>query len=458
MKQTFQRLSLKQKWAAVSALVIFISYALMCTVVYISLNTWLGHQEEREAKRTMDDLLALIDEQGARLTIQDFQENSGLMNSIVDRNQTAYILNTQGTTVVQINNAAPVYNDYDTRFITTDEAYILNQPMQLGPFLGVLQVIHPLDAFQNLMRYILIAMIIAGFAALLLSAVIGYQLANYLMKPIEALSTEMTKVKDNGFTERAHLPYSANDELGNLLNVYDAMMAQLEDSFTQQQRFVSDASHELRTPLQAVEGHLALVQRWGKHDEQVLEESIETSLKETRRMKKMIDELLQLARRQQFDKHGHANVFQTVMSIEASLQALYAEARIINECDDNVQVNVPESTLHHILKNIIENGIKYSGEQPTIYIRTTITETTCKIEIEDNGSGIAEEHLPHIFERFYRIDEARSREVEGTGLGLAIVKMMVEKHNGNIFVKSILGVGTVFIVEFDLFKVVNPLN
>lgn len=452
-----QKRSLKQKWAAVTALVIFISYALMCTVVYVALQSWLSNEEEREVRRTVDDLLVMFESQQGRLTIDDFQQNTGLMNSIVDRNETAYIIALDGEAVVQINNAAPMYDNYRQSFIETADAYVLNTPIQLGPFVGVLQVIHPLAAFQSLMRYILVAMLIAGCAALLLSAVVGYQLANYFMRPIEALRHEMINVKEHGFTERAHVRYTTDDEIGTLLTVYDAMMEQLEQSFEQQKRFVSDASHELRTPIQALEGHLSLIQRWGKHDEAVLEESIETSLMETRRMKKMIEELLQLARREQLGE-GHANVYDVVSAVAQQTTHVCETLVLHNQCERHVHVNVPDSVLHHIVKNIVENAVKYSGEQPVVYVRTIVEEATCRIEIEDNGFGIAEAHLPHIFERFYRVDEARSRQQDGTGLGLSIVKALVHKYNGDIFVKSVVGVGTVFIVEFELFHVEKTVN
>lgn len=359
--------SLKEKWTAVTSLVIFVSYALMCTVVYIALHAWLSNEEEREARRTMDDLVAMFETQQGRLTIEDFQQNNGLMNAIVDRNETAYILTTSGEAIVQINNAAPVYPRMNVSFIEADNAYIFNTPVQIGLFQGVLQVIHPLDAFTELMRYIFVAMLIAGVAALLLSALIGYQLANYFMRPIEALSQEMTRVKEHGFTERTHVAYATNDEIGNLLNVYDAMMEQLEQSFEQQKRFVSDASHELRTPIQALEGHLSLIQRWGKHDEAVLEESIETSLIETRRMKKMIEELLQLARRERLDG-GHANVYDVVEAVALQMQYVAPQLTLHNQAEQDVHVNVPDSVLHHIIKNIVENAVKYSDDLSLIHI------------------------------------------------------------------------------------------
>lgn len=448
--------SLKEKWTAVTSLVIFVSYALMCTVVYIALHTWLSNEEEREARRTMDDLVAMFETQQGRLTIEDFQQNNGLMNAIVDRNETAYILTTSGEAIVQINNAAPIYPRMNAAFIEADNAYIFNTPVQIGLFQGVLQVIHPLDAFTELMRYIFVAMLIAGFAALLLSALVGYQLANYFMRPIEALSQEMKRVKEHGFTERTHVSYATNDEIGTLLNVYDAMMEQLEKSFEQQKRFVSDASHELRTPIQALEGHLSLIQRWGKHDEAVLEESIETSLTETRRMKRMIEELLQLARRERLDG-GHANVYDVVEAVALQMQYVAPQLTLHNQAKQDVQVNVPDSVLHHIIKNIVENAVKYSDEPPIVYVRTIINER-CRIEIEDNGQGMDAQHLPHVFDRFYRIDAARTRQTDGTGLGLAIVKALVESYNGDVFVKSVIGVGTVFIVEFDLFHVEKTLN
>lgn len=122
-----------------------------------------------------------------------------------------------------------------------------------------------------------------------------------------------------------------------------------------------------------------------------------------------------------------------------------------------MHVNVPDSVLHHIIKNIVENAVKYSDDKPIVYVRTIVNDR-CRIEIEDNGQGIDAQHLPHVFDRFYRIDAARTRQTDGTGLGLSIVKTLVESYNGDVFVKSVVGVGTVFIVEFDLFHVEKSLN
>ena len=148
--------------------------------------------------------------------------------------------------------------------IDKKNVFVINQRIQLGFFHGYIQVIHPLSKFESLMHYLLTTMLIAGIGALLLSASIGYYLANYLTKPLHALRASMKTVMDKGFNEPIQLSYSSHDEIGDLLKMYNAMMNELQISFTKQQQFVADASHELRTPIQAIEGHLSLLKRWGR--------------------------------------------------------------------------------------------------------------------------------------------------------------------------------------------------
>ncbi len=290
-----------------SSSVIFISYTIICIVVYVFLHTWLLHEEESKAIRTSKDISSFLEAQGPNITIQQIQQNTGLLESIVDRDQTVRMFNGDGIEILRINNtsaAAPLNVIQEILEMTIDkqDALVINEPIQLGFFQGYTQVIHPLTSFQSLMHYLLTAMLIAGLGALIVSGSIGYYLANYLMKPLHALRASMKTVMDQGFKEPIQLTYTSHDEIGDLLKMYNAMMNELQISFTQQQQFVADASHELRTPIQAIEGHLSLLKRWGKHDPAILEESIETSLTEIARMRKMIEELLELARREEKDE------------------------------------------------------------------------------------------------------------------------------------------------------------
>ncbi|WP_068984177.1 MULTISPECIES: sensor histidine kinase [Lysinibacillus] len=447
---------LQRKWMLTSSAVIFFSYTIICIVVYISLHTWLLHDEESKIKRTSDDLVSFLESQGPNLTIQQIQQNTGLLNSIVDRDQTVRVFNLDGVEILRINNAsqaAPITSMQEIMEVTIDneDAFVINVPIQLGFFQGYIQIIHPLTGFQSLMHYLLTAMLIAGLGALLLSASIGYYLANYLMQPLHALRSSMKTVMDKGFNEPIQLTYTSHDEIGDLLKMYNAMMDELQISFTKQQQFVADASHELRTPIQAIEGHLSLLKRWGKDDPEILEESIDTSLTEIARMRKMIEELLELARREEKDDTSEADAVTVITGVIEEIQYLHPEARITLSKNEEIgHLFITENALSQIVRNIIENAIRYCEIIPEIQISLSASDKEALLKIEDNGIGIAEENIPFIFDRFYRVDEARNRQIGGTGLGLSITKMLLEKYNGTVEVKSEKNVGTVFFLKFPL--------
>ncbi|MFC9540153.1 ATP-binding protein [Lysinibacillus sp. NPDC056959] len=448
--------SLQRKWMLTSSAVIFFSYTIICIVVYISLHTWLSNDEVSKIKRTSDDLVYFLESQGPNLTIQEIKQNKGLRDSIADRNQTIRIFNSYGVPIFGINDtfqAAPLSSMRETIEMTIDkkDVIVINEPIQLGFFQGYIQVIHPLSKFQSLMHYLLTTMLIAGIGALLLSASIGYYLANYLMKPLWALRSSMKTVMDKGFNEPIQLTYTSHDEIGDLLKMYNAMMNELQISFAQQQQFVADASHELRTPIQAIEGHLSLLKRWGKDDPEILEESIDTSLTEIARMRKMIEELLELARREEKDSDSEADAVAVIEAVIEETRLLHPKARITLSKEEEIgRIFITENALSQIVRNIIENAIRYCEIVPEIQISLAVSEKEVLFRVEDNGIGIAEENIPFIFDRFYRVDEARNRQIGGTGLGLSITKMLLEKYNGSVEVKSRKNVGTVFLMKFPL--------
>ncbi|MFB7157848.1 ATP-binding protein [Lysinibacillus sp. NPDC056232] len=448
--------SLQRKWMLTSSAVIFFSYTIICIVVYISLHTWLSNDEASKIKRTSDDLVYFLESQGPNLTIQEIKQNKGLIDSIADRDQTIRMFNSDSVQILRINNtsqAAPLTSMGEIVDMTIDkkDVFVINEPIQLGFFQGYIQVIHPLSKFQSLMHYLLTTMLIAGLGALLLSASIGYYLANYLMKPLRALRSSMKTVMDKGFNEPIQLTYTSHDEIGDLLKMYNAMMNELQISFAQQQQFVADASHELRTPIQAIEGHLSLLKRWGKDDPEILEESIDTSLTEIARMRKMIEELLELARREEKDIDSEADAVAVLEAVIEETRLLHPEARITLSKDEEIgRIFITENALSQIVRNIIENAIRYCEIIPEIQISLAVSGKEVLFRIEDNGIGIAEENIPFIFDRFYRVDEARNRQIGGTGLGLSITKMLLEKYNSSVEVKSDKNVGTVFLMKFPL--------
>jgi len=448
--------SLQKKWMLTSSSVIFISFTIICVVVYLSLHTWLLNDEESKVNRTSKDIISFLESQGPTITIQQIQHNTGLLKSIADRDETVRIFNADGVDILRINDtsaAAPLNSLQEIFEMTIDkqDVLVINEPIRMGFFQGYIQVIHPLTSFQSLMRYLLTAMLIAGLGALVLSGSIGYYLANYLMKPLHELRASMKTVMDQGFNEPIQLSYTSHDEIGDLLKMYNAMMNELQISFTQQQQFVADASHELRTPIQAIEGHLSLLKRWGKNDPAILEESIDTSLTEIARMRKMIEELLELARREEKDEMSEANALAVIETVIDEMELVHPKARIMLSKNDEIgPLFITENALSQIIRNIIENAIRYCEKIPEIQISISVAGNYACLEITDNGIGIAQDNIPFIFDRFYRVDEARNRKIGGTGLGLSISKMLLEKYNATVEVKSEVNIGTVFLLKIPL--------
>lgn len=462
LNQTIASQSLKKKWAISSATVIFLSFATMSIILYVALKGWLYQQEEQEVNRTMQDLTAFFESQGPFLTVQDIQSNTGLMTSIVDKDQTVRLLNADGIELLQINNTSTfkAFKDIDVPV----EGYALNKydnssisaigNVRLGRFKGYIQLEHPLKSFQSTKTYILTAMLLFSVCALLLSGWIGYLLASYLLKPLKDLKMTMDDVVAHGFEKELTISYDAKDEIGELIIVYESMMAKLKYSFEQQQQFMADASHELRTPIQVVEGHLSLLNRWGKEDPEILEESLGISLREVHQMKTLIDEMLELARGEQMKDQPPTNILEHTEEVIEELNQVYPTAYIEHEIpiDRSLHVLISSNAYQQIMRNLLINAIRYSTEPAQVHISYERKTKYIIVHVQDQGIGIDPQHGTKIFDRFYRVDTARSRDLGGSGLGLSIVKMLVENARGSITVKSELGKGSTFSLVLPLIE------
>ena len=463
----WHRLTLKRKWALTSASVLFISFALVCVILYIAINSWLLNEEKTSVTRSMDDLTAFFETRGSHLTINEMQHNTGLMNSIVDKDQTVRILNTDGIEILRLNNTSEEIPDlpqniplkgYTIQQVKVDgaDSFVAIGYLRLGNFDGYLQLTHPLTSLASLMKYILTSMLLMGLIALIASWFISSALATLLLQPLKRLSSDMKRVAAHRFEAPIQVTVDSQDEIGDLVKVYKQMMTELESAFLQQQRFISDASHELRTPIQVLEGHLSMIQRWGKDDPEVLNESLMTSIDEVRRMKQLIEELLELARHEAKDISQGAIVAEQTEIVMKEMKTIAPNAEInlhYNEDFHNVRVMISENAYRQILHNILQNAVRYTSSIPSINIYLTFDLNNCTIVIEDNGIGMSPESLEHIFERFYRVDKARSREHGGIGLGLSIVKMLIDKYDGTLEVSSALNEGTTFTIHLPLFLV-----
>jgi heavy metal sensor kinase len=283
--------------------------------------------------------------------------------------------------------------------------------------------------------------------AALLASLVGYWVARRSLQPVAAMAERARTITSESLSDR--LPNTnPYDELGQLAGVFNDTLQRLENSFAELKRFTADASHELRTPLTALRtvGEVAL--RQGDNPA-ALRETIGSMLEEAQRLNDLIESLLTLARMESGKVSiapESVRLAELAADVRDSLKVLATEKHQALELagDDSVTVTADRVLLKQALVNIVHNALRYSPPQTRITIRTLRRDGLACIEVTDQGPGIASEHLPKIFERFYRVDTARSRDAGGHGLGLAIAKWSVERQGGRIEVESAVGKGSLF--------------
>ena len=218
--------------------------------------------------------------------------------------------------------------------------------------------------------------------------------------------------------------------------------------------FFANASHELKTPITSIRGFAELISSGLINDKDKIIEYSTTIKREAIRMDTMVEEILKLSSLEDLDENEmpleKLNVAEIIKEAVEVLDYKLYEKKIITNVDvHDVYIESVHEDILRVFTNLIENGIKYNKDNGKIYISLRKVKNKAVITIKDTGIGIKEEDLPHIFERFYRVDKSRNRKVEGTGLGLSIVKRIVMKYKGEISVKSTYNVGTEFIIKFD---------
>jgi signal transduction histidine kinase len=223
-------------------------------------------------------------------------------------------------------------------------------------------------------------------------------------------------------------------------------MDRVNQAYSAQMRFVSDASHELRTPIAVIQGYASLLDRWGKSDPEALQESIDAIRSEAQAMERLVEQLLFLARG---DNDSQPVKMEQIDLTDLAGEVLREEEMIHPERtflprwgEDPVSIHADPGLMKQVLRILMDNSLKYSPEESRVYLRVSRTGNYIRVTVQDEGMGIPPEGIPHIFERFYRTDQSRDRKTGGTGLGLSIAKWIVERHSGWFEVVSRLDVGT----------------
>jgi heavy metal sensor kinase len=286
------------------------------------------------------------------------------------------------------------------------------------------------------------------------SAVVGRTISHLTLSPIRRIIQTAERIGIADLSQRIQLD-GPNDEIKELSVAFNDMIARLETSFVQQNQFVSDASHELRTPISVIQGYANLIDRWGKNNPEVLQESIDSIKAETEHMSMLVKKLLFMAKTDQKRiqlQRQPLYLGYVAEEVAREMSVMSPDLNISLETEGTGLVLGDYDLIKQLLWIFLENAIKYSKNPgDPILLRVTDEKGKCRVSIKDHGIGIKQEDLPFIFERFYRADKSRSNGVPGTGLGLSIASWIIRQHGASVDVASVFGEGTEVIIHFTRF-------
>ncbi len=296
---------------------------------------------------------------------------------------------------------------------------------------------------------VVIILLVSGALLILISLIITYQLSRWLASPLRALLPVIEQVGGGEFGVQANV--YTHDEYGKIASAINAMSTKLEQAEKARQNLTADVAHELRTPLTIIGGKLDSLQQQGK---MIPPEALLPLQDELIRLNQLVEDLrtLSLAEAGELPlKKEPTNMADLAQKLLAAMEQIAEEKGISIQLDvltHLTTITADANRIKQVLVNLLTNAIRYTPSPGAIYLRLlNENDQYLTVIVQDTGIGISPEHLPHLFDRFYRIDEARSRVSGGTGLGLAIAKQYVLSHNGIIEVQSNLNQGSRFIIR-----------
>ena len=322
---------------------------------------------------------------------------------------------------------------------------IVSQKVPGPEGLLVVQVARSLKSYDEELGELLLVLLVTGLLTLLVAWAGGYFLARRALAPVDRMTDSANRIEANRLDQRLEVS-NPHDELGRLAGTLNRMLDRLETSFREMQRFTADASHELRTPISVIrtEAEVALGRSTTDHEQRQLLGSI---LEECQRLGWLTDQLLALSREDagiaQF-RSAPVDLGHLAGQVAEAMRPLADErdVELAAELEPGVIVPGDPNRLKQVVYNLLDNAIKFSpvGGRVELVVASGVEATT--FIVRDSGVGIAPEQLPHVFERFYRADKARSRNGGGTGLGLSIVQSIVSAHGGSVSIQSQPASGT----------------
>lgn len=323
-----------------------------------------------------------------------------------------------------------------------------------GQIVGALQVGVSLADIEETLRTLRNILLVMGLLTLLLASGGGQFLANRALAPIDQITRTAQRSSAEDLSDRIGL--QSDDEVGRLARTFDTMLERLEAAFVRQRQFATDASHELRTPLTAIIGQIDVALGWPESAD-YYRGTLVTVREQAQRLARLANDLLFLARADA----QPAVITAESIELNSVLPAIVGQVTPLAHARKqtikltpvpSLVVQGDEDQLMRMMLNLLDNAIRYTPSGGRISLSCTLNGNMIAIRVQDTGAGIAPEHLPKLFDRFYRIDRGRSRAQGGSGLGLAIAQSIARAHGGQITVESTVDHGSTFTVRVPVVR------
>ena len=480
MNSNSQHKSVAKKWWWVISATIFALLGILTTILIHGQIMTLRENEKNQTIVYAQVVSDLLSRKSENLTASDIvsilneaeQYEQG-QNGIYKKNSSFYPMNEELNIRVfdtsrelifqtqQWQDPLQVSSTLETKFVplsTGEESIQVTMPILSRTnrlLIGHLQIINRMAKLTEMKKQLQKLYIQLLIMEALVSIGLAYFISRLISKPIEQIHDIIASINEDNIDSKRLIIPKKNDEFAVVSQQFNELLDKISFYISQQKHFVEDVSHELRTPVAIVEGHLKLLNRWGKDDPEVLEESLEASLAEIKRMKTLVQEMLDLSRapqvREQY-KDATTEVVDTLTQIVSNFKVLYPDFTFVLDIDSKADLLSPIYRNHfeQVIIILLDNAVKYSTNRKEIIVSLSTVADQVEIGIQDFGMGLSEEDKKKVFSRFYRVDKARSRERGGNGLGLSIAKELIEGYNGSISLTSHLDQGTFFKVKLPI--------
>lgn len=429
-------------------------------VVYFSFMKFTTNMEEVALYQKAEDIIKVIDSLDSSSSINeklnDFLTPQSYIRIIQPNNKVIHEVTNDSLLSKKMKGKYAETKQAQTHLISAEhgeeQVLIVRVPIKSGDQItGNLEIGERLIGLETSKEILRAILGLSTLLAAVFSLLGGRWLANMIMRPISGMIKTMEDIEMSGVPKTITLQNQTKDELHTMARTFNRMIHRLQEHMEKQKQFVSDASHELKTPLTIIMNYADFLRRHGLENQEMTDEAINAITSEANRMQKMTQTLLDLATLENESslELNELNLVSLCQSISKQIKQVYRREISLHYEEDPIVLLADELKIKQVIIILLDNALKYSNDKIDVFIEKDQQYTI--IRVKDYGIGIPQEELQNIFERFYRVDKARTRKTEGSGLGLSIANSIMKLYKGEIKITSQEGTGT----TVELFLPIN---